>query len=147
MVRFLVASWINAVLHDSVKAWSTVLTGASPSALWNTSPSTVAVTGQLAADCGVSPWVISAVEVMTLNVEPGGKPPSRAWSKPPGLTETAARMSPVEAFTATSAALLLLPGQGGLGRLLHRRVDRGGDRGARVSRQRGHGRDVRAALG
>ena len=108
-VRWPVASRMKAVLHDSVKACSKVLTGASPSALWNTSPSTVAVPGQLAAELGVSPWVISAVEVITLNVEPGGKPPSMAWSKPPELTETAARTSPVEAFTATSAALFCSP--------------------------------------
>ena len=108
-VRWPVASWMKAVLHDSVNACSRVLTGASPSALWNTSPSTVAVPGQLAADLGVSPRVISAVEVITLNVEPGGKPPSMAWSKPPELTETAARTSPEEAFTATSAALLRSP--------------------------------------
>ena len=100
---------MKAVLHDSVKACSIVLTGASLSALWNTSPSTVAVPGQLAADRGVSPWVISAVEVITLNVEPGGKPPSMAWSKPPELTETAAKTAPEAAFTATSAALLRSP--------------------------------------
>src|SRR5208282_3592485 len=109
VVRFLVASSMNAVLHDSVNAWSTVLTGASPSALWKTSPSTVAVSGQLAADCGVSPWVISAVDVMTLNVEPGGKAPSMAWSKPPELTDTTASTAPVEARTATSAALFFSP--------------------------------------
>ena len=108
--RWPVASLMKAVLHDSVNACSRLLTGASLSALWNTSPSTVAVPGQLAADCGVSPWLISAVEVITLNVvEPGGKPPSMAWSKPPELTDTAASTAPVEAFTATSAALLFSP--------------------------------------
>ena len=107
--RWPVASWMNAVLHDSVNACSSVLTGASPSALWNTSPSTVAVPGQLAADFGDSPWVIRAVEVITLNVEPGGKSPSMAWSKPAELTETVARTSPLVAFTATSAALFFSP--------------------------------------
>ena len=96
---------MKAVLHDSVNACSRSLTCASLSALWNTSPSTVAVPGQLAADRGVSPWLISAVDVITLNVEPGGKPPSMAWSNPPELTDTAASTAPVEAFTATSAAL------------------------------------------
>src|SRR5260370_6814029 len=100
---------MNAVLHDSVNACSSVLTGAWPSALWNTSPSTVAGPGQLAADFGVRPWLISAVEVITLNVEPGGKRPSRAWSKPAELTETVARTSPLVALTATSAALFFSP--------------------------------------
>ena len=86
-----------------------LLTGASPSALWNTSPSTVAVPGQLAADCGPSPWLISALDVMTLKVEPGGKPPSMAWSKPEFTPTPAASTAPVEAFTATSAALLSSP--------------------------------------
>src|SRR6266700_4734575 len=104
-----VASLMKAVLHDSVNACSRLLTGASLSALWNTSPSTVAVPGQLAADRGVSPWLISAVDVITLNVEPGGKPPSMAWSNPPALTDTAASTAPVEAFTATSAALFFCP--------------------------------------
>src|ERR1700691_4649518 len=100
---------MKAVLHDSVKACSRLLTGASPSALWNTSPSTVAVAGQPAADCAGRPWVINAVDVITLKVEPGGKPPSIAWSKPPELTDTAASTPPVEALTATSAALLFSP--------------------------------------
>ena len=107
--RCLVASLMKAVLHDSVNACSRLLTGASLSALWNTSPSTVAVPGQLAADRGVSPWLISAADVTTLNVEPGGKPPSMAWSNPPELTDTAASTAPVEAFTATSAALFFSP--------------------------------------
>src|SRR4029077_16151232 len=100
---------MKAVLHDSVNACSRLLTGASLSALWNTSPSTVAVPGQLAADRGVSPWLISAADVITLNVEPGGEPPSMAWANPPEWTETAASPAPVEAFTATSAALFLSP--------------------------------------
>ena len=53
--------------------------------------------------------MISAVDVITLNVEPGGKPPSMAWSKPPELTETAASTPPVEASTATSAAVFFSP--------------------------------------
>ena len=71
---------MNAVLQDSVKAWSIVRTGPSPSALWKTSPSSVIVLGQLAAEAGVSPCSISAVESRILNVEPGGKPPSTAAS-------------------------------------------------------------------
>ncbi len=77
-LRCPVASLMKAVLHDSVNACSRLLTGASPSALWKTSPSTVAVAGQLAVDRGVSPRVIRAVDVITLKVEPGGKPPSMA---------------------------------------------------------------------
>ena len=49
------------------------------------------------------------MDVITLKVEPGGKPPSMAWSKPPELADTAASTAPVEAFTATSAALLFSP--------------------------------------
>src|SRR5208283_840533 len=71
-VRCAVASPMKAVLHDSANASSRSLTCPSPSALWNTSPPAVAVAGQLAADEGESPWLISAVEVSTLNVEPGG---------------------------------------------------------------------------
>ena len=71
-VRFVVASPMKAVLHDSAKACSRSLTCPSPSALWNTSPSTVAVGGQLAAEDGESPWSMSAADVITLNVEPGG---------------------------------------------------------------------------
>ena len=69
----------------------------------------MAVPGQLAAERGVSPWPISALDVTTLNVEPGGKPPSMAWSNPPELTDTAASTAPVEALTATSAALFFSP--------------------------------------
>ena len=105
----LVASWMNAVLQDCANACSRSLTWPSPSALSNTSPSTVAVFGQLAADEGVSPLPISAVEVSTLNVEPGGKPPSTAWSYPPALTLATASRSPVLASTATSAALFFSP--------------------------------------
>ena len=68
----------------------------------------MAVPGQLAVDCGLSPRLISAVDVITLNVEPGGKAPSMAWSKPE-LTDTAASTAPVETFTATSAALFFSP--------------------------------------
>ncbi len=63
---------MNAVLHDSVKACARVETGASPSALWKTSPSTVRLGGQVAGDDGVSPPRISAEDVSTLNVDPGG---------------------------------------------------------------------------
>ena len=63
---------MNAVLQDSVNAPSSVLTGWSPSALWNTSPSTVRLGGQLAADDGDRPFWMSAAEVSTLKVEPGG---------------------------------------------------------------------------
>ena len=138
---------MKAVLHDSVKACSRLLTGASLSALWNTSPSTVAVPGQLAADRGVSPWPISAVDVITLNVEPGGKPPSMAWSNPPELTDTAASTAPVEALTATSAALFFSPASAAS-------AARCTDGSIVVvtglpgcGAQRGQGRDVRAAAG
>ncbi len=107
--RFLVASPMKAVLHDSAKACSRSLTCPSPSALWNTSPSAVAVAGQLAADEGESPWLMSAADVITLNVEPGGKAPSRPWSKPPALALAAASTAPVCALTATSAALFFSP--------------------------------------
>ncbi len=71
---------MKAVLHDSVNAWSIVWVGWSPSALWNTSPLTVRLGGQLAGEEGERPRWMSAVEVSTLNVEPGGKAPCSAWS-------------------------------------------------------------------
>ena len=104
------ASPMNAVLQDSAKACSRSLIGAVPSALWNTSPSTVIVGGQLAGDAGVSPCSISAVDVITLNDEPGGKAPPSAWSNSlESGTLTAARIAPVEALTATRAAFLRTP--------------------------------------
>ena len=48
--------------------------------MWNISPSMVSDGGQLAGDDGDSPFWISAVEVSTLNVEPGGYSPWSAWS-------------------------------------------------------------------
>src|SRR6202046_3203338 len=96
---------MKAVLHDSVKAPARLLVGASPSALWNTSPSTIRECGQLADDDGERPFSIRAVDVITLNVEPGGNSPSRAWSNwSASGTLTAARTWPVVARTATRAA-------------------------------------------
>ncbi len=69
---------MKAVLHDSVNACPRVEIGASPSALWNTSPSTVSVAGHVAADDGLSPLRNNADEVSTLNVDPGGYAPSSA---------------------------------------------------------------------
>src|SRR6516225_5785947 len=106
-VRCLVASPMNAVLQDSAKACCRSLTFPSLSALRNTSPCTVAVGGQLAADDGVSPRASSAAEVITLNAEPGGYAPWNATSKPPALTSAAASTAPVLALTATSAAVRL----------------------------------------
>src|ERR1700722_14919536 len=105
---------MKAVSHDSANACVMVETGA-PSALRNTLPFTVVVAGQLAAEDGLRPCSISAVEVTMLNAEPGGKRPSMAWSTEPALTEpaltepalteAAASTDPVLAFTATSEAL------------------------------------------
>ena len=118
--RWPVASWMNAVLHDSVNACSSVLTGASPSALWNTSPSTVAVPGQLAADFGDSPWVISAVEVITLNVEPGGKSPVEGLVEAGGVDRDGGQDVSVGGVHRDQRGALLLPGQRRLGGVLHR---------------------------
>src|SRR5262252_7053127 len=127
-VRCLVASPMNAVLQDSAKACSRSLTFPSPSALRNTSPCTVAVGGQLAADDGVSPPASSAAEVITLNAEPGGYSPWRATSKPLALTSAAASTavrlpSAVSEASAASAARCAagsivvgtgVPGRGGI---------------------------------
>src|SRR5262245_14959067 len=98
---------MKAVLHDAAKACSRLVTGAVASALWNASPSTVSRGGHVTGDDGRSPRSINAVEVSTLNDDPGGNEPSSARSKPfdPG-TLTDARTWPVPALTATSAAFL-----------------------------------------
>src|SRR6201996_7971929 len=96
---------MNAVLQDSANACSRLLTCPSPSELWNTSPSTVTVVGQLAADDGVMPWPISAVEVSTLNVDPGGNPPRTAWLWPPALVFATASTPPGPAPPAPRDAL------------------------------------------
>jgi hypothetical protein len=71
---------MNAVLQDWAKAVRRLmLPNASPSSLWNTSPSTVRVGGQVAGLCGVSPLSpMRAVDVMVLNVDPGASVASRA---------------------------------------------------------------------
>ena len=102
--RLAVASAMNAVLHDSVNAPARLATGASPSALWNDSPSTVTVGGQVAGDAGDSPCWMRAVDVIILNVEPGGNSPSNPWSNAyDSGTLSSANTCPVDARTATRA--------------------------------------------
>src|ERR1700733_10149888 len=99
-----VASPMNAVLHETVNAWASVEADSSGAALWNVSPSTVIVGGQLAGESGVRPWRIRAVEVSTLNVDPGGdwpcSAPSTWWS---GGAEPPASTFPVDPRIATIA--------------------------------------------
>ncbi len=78
--RCWVARPMNAVLHETVNACWSVEADSSGAALWNVSPSTVIVGGQLAGESGVRPLRISAVEVSTLNVDPGGYWPCSAPS-------------------------------------------------------------------
>src|SRR5258705_8694233 len=63
----------------------------SPSKLWNTRPSTVMAGGHGAGVDPLLPAMSSAADVITLNVEPGGQPPSNARSNPPSGFETTAR--------------------------------------------------------
>src|SRR6516165_11345038 len=102
---------MNAVLHDMANASSMESDGVvSPSKLWKTSPSTVMVGGHDAGLDGVRPCSIRSVEVITLNVEPGGYAPSKAsftcWESG---TLTEARTWPVEAWIATRSAGTLSP--------------------------------------
>src|ERR1017187_6460121 len=97
---------MKAALHDSAKAVSKLNDDAvSPSKLWNVSPPTVMVGGQLAGLEGDEPCSMRSAEVTTLKVEPGGKAPVSALSKSSDsgrLTE--ASTSPVDGSMATRAA-------------------------------------------
>src|SRR5579875_3355799 len=95
---------MNAVLQDSANASARLDTGWSPSALWNTFPSTVTVGGHDAGDEGLRPAWNSAVEVRILNVDPGGNPPSRAASNASAEGRLAdARIWSLSTETATRA--------------------------------------------
>src|SRR5580658_9693839 len=102
---------MKAALHDSAKACSRLKEAwVSPSKLWKTSPSTVMVGGQLAGDDGDEPCSMRSADVTTLKVDPGGKEPSRALSKPSEVGRlTEARTSPVDGWMATRAAGLATP--------------------------------------
>ena len=64
---------MNALLHDFANAVArSIAPGASPSKLVNDSPSTVIVAGHGAGVAALLPPVSSAVDVTTLNVDPGG---------------------------------------------------------------------------
>lgn len=70
---------MNAVLHDMANAWSSESEDVvSPSKLWNTSPLTVMLGGQVAGLEGVEPCSSRSAAVTTLNVEPGGYAPTNA---------------------------------------------------------------------
>jgi hypothetical protein len=75
----------------------------------NTLPSTVNVGGHGAGVPALSPAVSNAVDVITLNVEPGGYEPSSARENPLSGFDTYARIRPVAVSTATSAALPAWP--------------------------------------
>src|ERR1700722_10913472 len=78
---------MNGVPAGSDSFWS----------LWNVIPCTVKVGGQATGDCGLLriPWLNSAVEVMTLNEEPGATAAVSAKSL------QMARMSPVDGWMTT----------------------------------------------
>src|SRR5580704_2088582 len=102
---------MKAALQDSAKACSRLSEAlASPSKLWKTSPPTVMVGGQLAGLDGDDPCSMRSAEVTTLKVDPGGKDPARALSKPSEAGSlTDASTSPVDAWMATRAAGWVTP--------------------------------------
>ena len=64
---------MNALLHEILNAPArSIAPDASPSKFLNSRPSTVKVGGHGAGVAPVLPPVSNAVDVMTLNVEPGG---------------------------------------------------------------------------
>src|ERR1700735_1150809 len=125
---------MNGVPAGSDSFWS----------LWYVIPWTLNVRGQLTGDCGLLriPLLNSAVEVMTLNEEPGATAAVSAKSLSLSLLAIA-RMSPVEGWMTTieliacsptalraalSADALIVGGGGAAGAALGRRVGRGGQR-------------------
>src|ERR1051325_5470691 len=97
---------MNALLHE---IWNACARSsdpeASPSKFLNFRPSTVSVGGHGAGVLAVSPAASNAVDVITLNVEPGGYAPSSARENPLSGFDTYARICPVAVSNATSAAL------------------------------------------
>ena len=84
---------MNALLHEIWNACArSIAPDASPSKFLKYSPSTVSVGGHGAGVEPVRPAASSAVDVITLNVEPGGYVPSSARSKPLSGFETTARI-------------------------------------------------------
>ena len=95
------------------------------------------LSGSVAGDEGVSPCSISAVDVSTLNEEPGGNEPSSArLNPPPAGTLTAASTCPVVALTATRAACLCMPDSAFSASCCTARVDARLHHGARPGAER-----------
>ena len=83
----------NVVLQDTANAVCRfVVPRCSLASLWNTRPPRSAVLGHCTVLDGVIPFSASPDAVTTLNVEPGGKMPSSARSKPPGRSTTASTL-------------------------------------------------------
>src|SRR5258705_5945752 len=68
--------------------------------LWKVRPPMVTWLGHCTVLAGRIPFLARAEAVTTLKVEPGGKMPARARSKPPGRSTTA-RTLPVDGWMAT----------------------------------------------
>src|SRR6516162_2869270 len=96
---------MNALLQEILNACArSSAPDASPSKFLNERPSTTRVGGHGAGVAPVRPAASNAVDVMTLNVEPGGYPPASARGNPLSGLETTARIWPVLVSSATSAA-------------------------------------------
>src|SRR3954454_4261003 len=101
---------MNALLHEILNAWArSIAPCASPSKLWNVRPSTVIVGGHGAGVEPFRPAFSNAVDVITLNVDPGGYAPSSARANPLSGFDTRARIWPVATSSATRAAFCGTP--------------------------------------
>ncbi len=99
----------NVVLQDTANAVCRfVVPRCSLSSLWNVRPPRSTVLGHCTVLDGVIPFLASADAVTTLNVEPGGKMPSSARSKPPGRSTTASTL-PVDGWVTTMSIGLCVP--------------------------------------
>ena len=131
------ACWMKVVLQDWANA---TRSGTVPRSNWssfsNSRPSTTVVPGHATGVSGVTaPAESSAVAVIVFMLDPGGKWPVSALPASAAAFEETARISPVPGRTTTRWVGSVLPGDGGVGRVLHGRDDR------RLHRPAGHGGD------
>ena len=133
----------NAVLQEVAKSSAKVAESPSapPSKFLNDLPSTVAVAGQATVSAGVTPAASSAWVLTALKVDPGGYCPVIARFAPVagrvrhGENGSRRHRDGHQGRVALAAVGAERPrghdvGQRGVGRLLHRRVERDDQRGA-----------------
>ena len=95
------ASMANVVLQDTANAvCRLVVPRCSLASLWKVRPPMVTWLGHCTVLDGVIPFWARPDAVTTLNVEPGGKIPASARSKPPGRSTTASTL-PVDGWMTT----------------------------------------------